>query len=98
MAGRKGMKSYPKTIKEKVRQEIKEGSSQREVSRKYGISRYSIQSWCGLRPETQIRQIAPLPRGREKTVKTIDDYKKENSRLRMENELLRDFLRFTERK
>lgn len=98
MAGRKGMKAYPKTIKEKVRQEIKAGSSQRAVSQKYGISRYSIQSRCGLRPETRIRQIAPLPKGQRKAVKTIEDYKRENTRLRMENELLRDFLRLTGRK
>lgn len=97
MSGRKGMKAYPEEIKEKVRQEFKTGSSQQEISRKYGISRYSIQSWCGLRPETRIRQIAPLPRGRKKTGKTIEDYQKENARLRMENELLRDFLRFIER-
>ena len=33
-----------------------------------------------------------------KTNKTIEDYKKENKRLRMEVELMRDFLQSTERK
>ena len=98
MSGRKGMKQYPSAIKEKVRKQIAAGRSQKEISREYGISRYSIQSWCGLRPETQLRQIAPLPKGRPKANKTIEDYVKENRRLKMENELLRDFLRFTERK
>ena len=98
MSGRKGMKQYPSAIKEKVRNQIAAGRSQKEISREYGISRYSIQSWCGLRPETQLRQIAPLPKGRPKANKTIEDYVKENRRLKMENELLRDFLRFTERK
>lgn len=92
------MKQYPLAIKEKVRKQIAAGRSQKEISREYGISRYSIQSWCGLRPETQLRQIAPLPKGRPKANKTIEDYVKENRRLKMENELLRDFLRFTERK
>ncbi len=31
-------------------------------------------------------------------MKTIEDYEKENKRLKMENELLRDFLQSTERK
>lgn len=92
------MKQYPAAIKEEVRKQIAAGRSQKEISREYGISRYSIQSWCGLRPETQLRQIAPLPKGRPKANKTIEDYAKENKRLKMENELLRDFLRFTERK
>ena len=39
----------------------------------------------------------PKPRGR-KPAKTLAEYKYENQRLKMENELLRDFLRSTERK
>ena len=92
------MKQYPESIKEEIREQIAAGRSQKEISRKYGISRYSIQSWCGLRPETQLRQIAPLPKGRPKTNKTVEDYEKENRRLKMENELLRDFLQSTGRK
>ena len=98
MSGRKGMKQYPESIKEEIREQIAAGRSQKEISRKYGISRYSIQSWCGLRPKTQLRQIAPLPKGRPKTNKTVEDYEKENRRLKMENELLRDFLQSTGRK
>ena len=98
MSGQKGMKKYPEQLKEEIRRRAEEGVSQNELSREYGVSRYSIQSWCGRRPETQIRQIAPLPKGRPKEQKTIEDYEKENKRLRMENELLRDFLSLTERK
>lgn len=39
----------------------------------------------------------PKQRGR-KPAKTLSEYKYENKRLKMENELLRDFLQFTERK
>ena len=46
----------------------------------------------------KIRQAAPLRKGRPGKTKTIEDYEKENKRLKMENELLRDFLRSTERK
>ena len=98
MSGRKGMRHYSEELKEQIRQEIAEGKSQNEVSREYGISRYTVQSWCGLRPETKLRQTAPLPKGRPEKIKTIEDYEKENKRLKMENELLRDFLRFTRRK
>ena len=95
MSAKKGMRKYPEQLKEEIRRRAKEGASQKELSREYGVSRYSVQSWCGRRPETQLRQIVPLPKGRPKKQKTIDDYKKENMRLKMENELLRDFLSLT---
>lgn len=84
-------------MKERVRREINAGKSQKEISREYGISRYAIQSWCGLRPETKLRQMTPLPKGRPRKVRTIEDYQRENKRLKMENQLLRDFLSLTER-
>ena len=98
MSGVKGMKNYPDWIKQQVRDRIASGESQMQLSKELGISRYSIQSWCGLRAETKLRQIAPMPKGRPKKNKTIEDYEKENRRLRMEVELLRDFLQSTERK
>ena len=95
MSGKKGMKKYSEQLKEEIRRRAAEGASQKELSREYGVSKYSVQSWCGKRPETRLRQLAPLPKGRPKKQKTIDDYKKENLRLKMENELLRDFLSLT---
>ena len=98
MSGVKGMKNYPEWIKQQVRERIASGESQTQISKELGISRYSIQSWCGLRTETKLRQIAPMPKGRQKKHKTIEDYEKENKRLRMEVALMRDFLQSTERK
>ncbi len=98
MSGRKGMKQYPQWMKQQVIERIAAGASQKQLSKELGISRYSIQSWCGLRSETKLRQIAPLPKGRSKQNKTIEDYKNENKRLRMEVELMQDFLQFTGRK
>ena len=98
MSGRKGMKHYPERIKREVIERIAAGESQYQLSRELGISRYSIQSWCGLRPETRLRQLSPLPKGRAKKNKTIEDYEKENKRLGMEVALMRDFLQSTERK
>ena len=97
MSGRKGMRKYPEWMKQQVRERIAAGESQQQLSAEMGISRYSIQSWCGLRPETKLRQIAPHPKGRPKKNKTIEDYQKENARLRMEVALMRDFLQSTER-
>ena len=90
MSGKKGMKKYPNGIREAVVARIQAGESQNKLSKVYGISRYAIQSWLKDRS-------VPKQRGR-KPSKTIAEYKYENKRLKMENELLRDFLQSTERK
>ena len=90
MSGKKGMKKYPIGIREEVVMRIHAGDSQCALSREYGISRYAIQSW--LKEPTILKQ-----RGR-KPAKTLQEYKYENKRLKMEVELLRDFLQSVERK
>ena len=47
MAGKKGMKHCPEELKERVRLAYEGGESMRSLSRKYGVSRYSVESWCG---------------------------------------------------
>jgi len=89
MSGKKGMKTYPIGIRETVVARIRAGESQRELSREYGISRYAIQSWLK-------EPVVPKKRGR-KPARTLAEYKYENKRLKMENELLRDFLQSIER-
>ena len=91
MSGRKGMVHYSEEIKEKIRMEWKKGASIRGLSRKYGMSVYAISSWCGLRSEVNLRHSCPLPRGRKPKNRTC--LEQEMKRLRMENELLRDFLK-----
>ena len=90
MSGKKGMKKYPIGIRKEVVMRIHAGDSQCALSREYGISRYAIQSW--LKEPT-----IPKQRGR-KPAKTLQEYKYENKRLKMEVELLRDFLQSVERK
>lgn len=90
MSGKKGMKKYPLGIREKVVERIRAGESQQALSREYGISRWAIQCWLK-------EPALPKTRGR-KPAKTLAEYKYENKRLKMENELLRDFLHSTERK
>ena len=72
MSGKKGKVHYSGEMKEQVRKEIGAGKSQCEVSRKYGISRYAIQGWCGLRPETKLWQIVLLPKGRPRKIRTLE--------------------------
>ena len=90
MSGKKGMKRYAKEIREAVVARLQEGETQRVLSKEYGISRYAIQSWLK-------EPALPKKRGR-KPAKTLAEYKNENKRLKMENDLLRDFLQSVERK
>ena len=90
MSGKKGMKKYPMGIREEVVSRIRAGESQRALIREYEISRYAIQSWLK-------ESVVPKARGR-KPANTLAEYKYENKRLKMENELLRDFLQSTGRK
>ena len=90
MSGKKGMKKYPIEVRENVVARIRAGESQQALSREYGISRRAIQCWFK-------EPSLPKTRGR-KPAKTLAEYKYENKRLKMENELLRDFLYSTGRK
>ncbi len=96
MGNRKGQKQYSESIKEQIRKEYKEGASQLSLNKKYGISRYTIQSWCGLRSEVNLRKIASLKKGRP--TNKPEDLEKKVKRLEMKNELLRNFLQELERK
>ena len=90
MSGKKGMKKYPMGIRAEVVTRIRAGENQRALSQEYGISRWAIQCWLK-------GPSLPKARGR-KPAKTLAEYKYENKRLKMENELLRDFLRSIGRK
>ncbi len=90
MSGKKGMPRYSEETKEAVAKAYQKGTGVRELSRQYGISRYAIQSWCGLRKEVELRHATPLPKGRQG--KHPEKQEQIIKRLRMENELLRNFL------
>ena len=96
MGNRKGQKHYPEHIRQIIVAEQRKGKSVCSLSAKYGVSRYTIQSWCGFRPEVNRRQVAPLKRGRP--TNRPEELEQKVKRLEMENELLRNFLRELERK
>lgn len=90
MSGKKGMKKYPMGIRKEVVSRVRAGESQSALSREYAISRWAIQCWLK-------EAVPPKTRGR-KPAKTLAEYQYENKRLKMENELLRDFVRSTGRR
>lgn len=90
------MRRYNQSMKDEIIAAYQSGESIKGLSREYGISRYAIQSWCGLRKEVELRQAAPLPKGRPKVKPETQE--QIIKRLRMENELLRNFLSAVGRK
>ena len=75
---------------------LKEGKTQREIAEYYGFKdKHVVRRLLQRERKKQIEGI-PKQRGR-KPAKTLQEYKYENKRLKMENELLRDFLQSTER-
>jgi len=96
MAGRKGMQHYTEEMKKQIKQEYEKGNSINGLSKKYGISRWSIHCWCGLSEKTNIKQSSPLPKGRPR--KDTENQEQLIRRLKMENKLLRNFLSAVGRK
>ena len=74
---------------------VERGMTQREIAEHYGFKdKFVVKE---LLKRSRRKQTAiPRMRGR-KPAKTLQEYKYENKRLKMENELLRDFLSLTER-
>ena len=71
--------------------------TQKEVEKELGlIGDRPIHNLLNRERKKELQGI-PKQRGR-KPAKTLQEYKYENKRLKMENELLRDFLLHTERK
>ena len=71
--------------------------TQREIAEYYGFKDKYVVKGLLRRERRRNAEGIPKQRGR-KPAKTLAEYKYENKRLKMENELLRDFLQSTERK
>ena len=80
-----------------MQQMVAEGKTQREIAEYYGFRDKEVVREALKRARRKEAAGIPKHRGR-KPAKTLAEYKYENQRLKMENELLRDFLRSTERK
>lgn len=79
-----------------IKEMLAAGKTQKEVEKELGLSGYRPVHELLKRERKKELQGVPKARGR-KPAKTLQEYKYENKRLKMENELLRDFLQSTER-
>ena len=70
---------------------IEAGKTQREIAEYYGFKDKYVVKGLLKRERRRNAEGIPKQRGR-KPAKTLAEYKYENKRLKMENELLRDFL------
>lgn len=80
-----------------IQQMLSEGMTQKEVENALGLTGYRPVHELLKRERKKELQGISKKRGR-KPAKTLQEYKQENKRLKMEVELLRDFLLLTERK
>lgn len=74
-----------------------EGKSRKEIAGEMGLQSERVVKDLLYRVRHKQEKAIPKQRGK-KPAKTLAEYKYENKRLKMENELLRDFLQFIERK
>ena len=80
-----------------IKRMLESGMSQREVAERLGLEGDRPIHDLLERERRKARQITPKQRGR-KPAGTLQEYKYENKRLKMENVLLRDFITLMGRK
>ena len=78
----------------RIKQMLSEGMTQKEVENALGLTGYRPVHELLKRERKKEQQGVPKQRCR-KPAKTLQEYKYENKRLKMEVELLRDFLSLT---
>lgn len=80
-----------------IKEMLAQGMTQRQIEDKLGLTGYRpVHALLKRERKKEISGVSKQ-RGR-KPAQTLQEYKYENKRLKMENELLRDFLSLTERK
>ena len=87
--------THVKELLPAIKQMVENGKTQREIAEYYGFKDKLVVKRLLERARKKVRTV-PKSRGR-KPAKTLQEYKYENKRLKMEVELLRDFLLRTER-
>lgn len=92
-----------KTIEREIIRMREAGRTRQEIANALGLEKEQIKNWVSRYNRAQARLAAGIvPKRRGRTRKsgntTIEECQYEIERLKMENELLRDFLQYTERK
>ena len=89
---------HTKELLPQIKKMLEQGMTQKQIEDKLGLTGdRPIHNLLKRERKKEISSCIPKQRGR-KPAKTLQEYKYENKRLKMENELLRDFLLLTERK
>ena len=91
---RKRNYTHVKEVLPAIRRRVEQGKTQREIAEYYGFKDKMVVKRL-LERERRKERNQSKSRGR-KPAKTLQEYKYENKRLKMEVELLRDFLSRTE--
>ena len=96
MSGKKGMKHYPITIKEQaIRMHFEDGLSRKEITNILGIAdEQRVNKWCIKYRKEGLSGLQYQSKGRPRKIERTEQeqLKFEIERLKMENELLRNFL------
>lgn len=87
---------HTKELLPQIKEMLAAGKTQKEIENALGLIGYRPVHELLKRERRKDLQEVPKRRGR-KPAKTLQEYKYENKRLKMENNLLRDFLSLTER-
>ena len=88
---------HTKELLPQIKEMLAQGMTQRQIEDKLELTGYRpIHELLKRERKKEISSV-PKQRGR-RPAKTLQEYKYENKRLKMENELMRDFLSLTERK
>ena len=98
MHRQKGTPNIPQEIVHEIITRHRAGETVRELMKVYGKTYYTIRNIIK-RENKKSRSTEPLKKSRgRKPAVTLQEYKYENKRLKMENELLRNFLHLAGRK
>ena len=95
--------SHIKVIEPQIVAMREAGMSRQEIADELGLAKVQIKNWVSRYNREQQQLAAGVPpkqrgRPRKRPLTTQEEYEKEIARLKMENELLRDFLQLTGRK
>ena len=96
MPRRKGTPNTPQAIIDEIVRKHHEGATLKSLAEEYKKPFKTIRNMC-TRETNKLRNFNISKQRGRKPAKTLQEYKYENKRLKMENELLRDFLSSTER-
>jgi transposase len=94
--------SQIKAVEKEIIEMRQGGKTRQEIADILGLSKVQIKNWINRHNQSQARLEAGLParrrvRPRKNELSNEAEYKYEIKRLKMENELLRDFLRLAGR-